>query len=96
MSSYLVMNPDTGDSIQRDFTPKQIAEVIRDGYTTVIRMRYSDYCTCFCEGDQVWLWDEMTDEVMARIPVADQKAAKKIMEDWKRNAPKDVICDILS
>ena len=95
MSRYLVTNPDTGDSIQRDFTPEQIAEVIRDGYTTIIRMKYSDYCTCFYADNYVWLWDEMTEEAMVRIPVNSREEAKKIMDDWKSGAPKDIICDIL-
>lgn len=39
MKTYIVINPKTGDSVTREFAPRQLTEVIRDGYTTIIPLK---------------------------------------------------------
>lgn len=36
---YFLLNPKTGDNLIRDLKPNQIAEVVRDGYTTLIPLK---------------------------------------------------------
>lgn len=38
MRKYLIINPVTGDNIIRAFSPQQLSEVVRDGYTIIIPM----------------------------------------------------------
>ena len=34
-----VINPKTGDSVTREFTPCQLSEVVRDGYTIIVPLK---------------------------------------------------------
>ena len=39
MKRYLIINPKTGENLIREFTPKQLAEVVRDGFTMIIPVK---------------------------------------------------------
>ena len=39
MKTYIVINPKTGDSVTREFTPCQLSEVVRDGYTIIVPLK---------------------------------------------------------
>lgn len=39
MKTYIVINPKTGDSVTREFTPRQLSEVVRDGYTIIVPLK---------------------------------------------------------
>ena len=36
MKRYLIINPKTGENMIREFTSKQLSEVVRDGFTMII------------------------------------------------------------
>lgn len=59
--------------------------------------KYSDYCTCFyeCKSKEVWVWDEISDRRIQRIKIDNEDAAAKVMKEWKANAPKNCICEVL-
>ena len=58
---------------------------------------YTDYCTCFYLDDlkEVWIWDEIEDNSINRIPAENEEEANKIMNDWIEKAPDGMICQIL-
>lgn len=58
---------------------------------------YTDYCTCFIEQKEecVYFWDEIKDRKIAKQEVKDIQEAADIMQEWRDNAPKGVICEII-
>lgn len=46
MKTYIVINPKSGDSITREFTPCQLSEVVRDGYTIVVPLKTAVELAC--------------------------------------------------
>ena len=36
---FLIINPISGHSLVRNFTPKQLSEVVRDGYTMIVPLK---------------------------------------------------------
>lgn len=59
--------------------------------------KYTEYCTCFYESksNEVWIWDEITDKRIKKIRVSNKDEAIKIMNEWKANAPKNCICEVI-
>ncbi|MDD2952507.1 MAG: hypothetical protein PHC95_05000 [Parabacteroides sp.] len=58
------------------------------------KSNYSDYCTAWYLDGEVIIYDEITDKFINRIQ-ADEETGKKILADWKANAPKNCICDLI-
>ncbi|MGM9535939.1 MAG: hypothetical protein ACI3VR_11825 [Intestinibacter sp.] len=65
--------------------------------------KYTEYCTCFFTqkikkgivSNEVWIWDEIKDRRIQKIVVDGEAAALKIMKEWKENAPKNCICELI-
>lgn len=59
--------------------------------------KYTDYCTCFYidKYKEIWFWDEITDKRINKMKVDNLNDAIKIMEQYKANAPKNCICEVL-
>lgn len=62
-----------------------------------MRFKYTDYCTCFYESksNEVWIWDEIADRRIQRIKVDNEDVAAEVMKEWKLNAPKNCICELI-
>lgn len=58
---------------------------------------YSDYCTAFYfpERSEVIIHDEVEDEAILTIPVASEREANSIMDQWQNNSPSGCICEII-
>jgi hypothetical protein len=39
MMKFLIINPNSGEDMIREFTPVQLSEVVRDGFTVIIPMK---------------------------------------------------------
>lgn len=61
-------------------------------------LRYSDYCTCFYVSDEkkVYFYDEISEKVITKKNVKNQDEAIALMEKWKSEAPRNVICQIIN
>ena len=56
---------------------------------------YSEYCTAFYYKGELVFWDEIEDEELKILKNVTRIEAEKIMDDWLKNAPKGVVCEIL-
>lgn len=61
----------------------------------MINVKYTEWCSTFISTDRVVFWDEIEDTRIQEIFISSIEEGVAIMNEWKNNAPKDCICEIL-
>lgn len=61
-------------------------------------MNYTDYCTAFYdeESNKVYFYDEIKNKVIGKQKVSGKVEASIVMRVWQDNAPKGIICELVS
>ena len=61
-------------------------------------LNYSDYCTAFydMESGKVYFYDEIKNKVIGKQKVSGKVEADIVMRVWQDNAPKGIICELVS
>lgn len=61
-------------------------------------MNYTDYCTAFydAESSKVYFYDEVKNKVIGKQKVSGKMEADIVMRVWQDNAPKGIICELVS
>lgn len=57
---------------------------------------YSEFCTAFYAKGELIFWDEIEDKQLKVLKIRTKGEAKKIMDEWVKNAPKGIVCEILN
>lgn len=57
---------------------------------------YSEFCTAFYAKGELIFWDEIEDKQLKVLKIRTKAEAEKIMDDWLRNAPKGIVCEVLN
>lgn len=58
--------------------------------------KYTAYCTCFYADGTICFFDEIKNKQIGKVKTKSKEEADQVMRIWKENAPKNVICDIIS